>query len=487
MKKSSKLLTKSISAVLIFMLVLTAVLPTAGLSATATEAKGKIYYAKEYYDSHKKLCDEVVNALKSFEEEIYIIEYDVTPEDVENLYYFALYTNPELFYVDLQFSYCLNQATGYIIYLAPIYLYTKAEVAEKKIEIDKKASEYLSKINDGMTDFQKAMILHDEIVMNSEYSDGATLYDLIVGGKGKCSAYSITYSYLLSLVGINTEIVTSDSMNHEWNKVEIDGKYYNVDLTWDDPLPDKLGKVNHKNFLLSDAAFESGNNGKGIVHSDFDKTYFKATSTKYDGYDVMHAINTKFCFADNSFYCIDNQYLSKYEKCLLKYNEANDTVKTLHWFDAYWRASETSYWAGGHSSLDEYDEVLYCNTDDEIYYYDVETKKLNRFETSLKLNGKCYGLVIRDKKLYAVIADNPNVTGTLQYAGDCILKTPVYETGDVDRNGKISIQDVTLIQKYAAGCSSLDSEQLLIADADGNGTVNVSDATYIQKMLVSAA
>lgn len=487
MKKLSKYFTKIACVALIFMLTLTAVLPTAAFSASAAETKGTIVYAKEYYDSHKTLCDEVVNALKNFEENIYIVEYDVTSDDVQNLYYCALYCNPELFYVDLQFSYCLNKATNYIVYLVPKYLYTKEQVTEKQAEIDKKSNEYLSKISDDMTDFQKALILHDEIILNAEYSDGATLYDLMIGGSGRCSAYSITYSYLLSLVGINSEIVTSDSMNHEWNKVEIDGKYYNVDLTWDDPVPDKLGKVNHKNFLLSDAAFESGNSGKGVVHSGFDDAYYKATSTKYDSFDILHRVNTQLCFADNSFYCIDNNYQSKYEKCLLRYDEANDSAKVLHWFDAYWKATGEGYWAGGFSSLAEYDGVLYCNTDDEIFCYDVEAQKLNGFETSLDLNGKCYGLVIKDKKLYAVIADSPNVTGTLQYAGDCIQKSPVYETGDVDRNGKLTIQDVTLIQKYAAGCLALDSEQMMLADVDGNGVVNVSDATYIQKQLVSAA
>ena len=36
-----------------------------------------------------------------------------------------------------------------------------------------------------------------------------------------------------------------------WNIVEIDGKYYHVDVTWDDPTWDVPGLVLHENFLCS--------------------------------------------------------------------------------------------------------------------------------------------------------------------------------------------------------------------------------------------
>ena len=41
-------------------------------------------------------------------------------------------------------------------------------------------------------------------------------------------------------------------MNHIWNLIKIDGKWYHVDVTWDDPIMDKPGRVKHDNFLRSD-------------------------------------------------------------------------------------------------------------------------------------------------------------------------------------------------------------------------------------------
>lgn len=55
-----------------------------------------------------------------------------------------------------------------------------------------------------------------------------------------------------------------------------------------------------------------------------------------------------------------------------------------------------------------------------------------------------------------------------------------YETGDVDRDGALSITDVTLIQKYLAELATLDADQLLLADYLSDGEVNIADATAIQ-------
>lgn len=55
--------------------------------------------------------------------------------------------------------------------------------------------------------------------------------------------------------------------------------------------------------------------------------------------------------------------------------------------------------------------------------------------------------------------------------------------GDVDNNGTVNIDDVTLIQKYLASMVELDSEQLKAADVTGDGDVSIDDVTKIQKFI----
>ncbi len=56
-------------------------------------------------------------------------------------------------------------------------------------------------------------------------------------------------------------------------------------------------------------------------------------------------------------------------------------------------------------------------------------------------------------------------------------------TGDVNRDGRVTVADATTLQKFVAGMSVLIDEEN--ADINGDGKITVADATYIQKILAS--
>ena len=62
------------------------------------------------------------------------------------------------------------------------------------------------------------------------------------------------------------------------------------------------------------------------------------------------------------------------------------------------------------------------------------------------------------------------------------LSAPVL-SGDVDGDGRVSIQDVTELQRGLASFTTLSAEALLAADADGDGRVTINDATQLQQRL----
>ena len=55
--------------------------------------------------------------------------------------------------------------------------------------------------------------------------------------------------------------------------------------------------------------------------------------------------------------------------------------------------------------------------------------------------------------------------------------------GDVNGDGKVKVDDATLVLTYVVGTESLNSLQIKAADVDRNGQVNVKDATLIQKYI----
>lgn len=58
-----------------------------------------------------------------------------------------------------------------------------------------------------------------------------------------------------------------------------------------------------------------------------------------------------------------------------------------------------------------------------------------------------------------------------------------HKLGDVNRDGKINVFDVTAIQRYAALYVEFDEEQLALADTNFDSKVNIFDATEIQRFV----
>ena len=81
---------------------------------------------------------------------------------------------------------------------------------------------------------------------------------------------------------------------------------------------------------------------------------------------------------------------------------------------------------------------------------------------------------------------NSNWETMNQKAEETVYKLTVNLTanyGDVDGNGKVNINDVTLLQKYLAKAAELNAYQLKNADCTKDGTLTIDDATAIQKMI----
>lgn len=98
--------------------------------------------------------------------------------------------------------------------------------------------------NDGMINDATLDKMFSEIETADDFIaflDAATLaitpecgIDLIRYGKGYCQAYADAFQTMTSMLGINSYVYGSDSLNHAWNAVVIDDVIYFVDVTWND-------------------------------------------------------------------------------------------------------------------------------------------------------------------------------------------------------------------------------------------------------------
>ncbi|MGE7953626.1 transglutaminase domain-containing protein [Lysinibacillus xylanilyticus] len=111
----------------------------------------------------------------------------------------------------------------------------------------------------GLSDLQKLQAAHDFIVLSAEYSketEGSQYspYTLLTENKGVCQAYALVLYRMLEMLGFEVQYVPGKvgEQLHAWVLVKLDNEWYHIDVTWDDPLPDRKGEVRYNYFLVSD-------------------------------------------------------------------------------------------------------------------------------------------------------------------------------------------------------------------------------------------
>ena len=112
-----------------------------------------------------------------------------------------------------------------------------------------------------MTDEEIVLAYHEYLTSTVAYAyaaylqgslGGAHEYDMygaLVNHSSVCQGYAETMFYLLKKAGLSCAIASSQNINHAWNIVKVNGKWYHVDATWDDPVWDMPGRSNHDYFL----------------------------------------------------------------------------------------------------------------------------------------------------------------------------------------------------------------------------------------------
>ena len=157
--------------------------------------------------------------------------------------------------------------------------YTDKEIEEINKVVDKVISE---KITNSTPTREKIKIIHDFIIDNAEYDKlkynnkndttykSNTAYGVLIQGYGTCNGYADAMAIFLDKLNIINYKISNDE--HIWNLVYLDGKWYHLDLTWDDPISET--NINRDTyFLITTKTLEELNDG---THNFDKKIYSEA-------------------------------------------------------------------------------------------------------------------------------------------------------------------------------------------------------------------
>lgn len=182
------------------------------------------------------------------------------------------FDNPELFYIDVTKVYLLTEITTRAFsktYKVSVggngqsYLsedFATLDVARYSIGILEQYKASIIKECENLDTVEKIRYVNDYLVDNTEYDLSAgnnvyNIYGTLVNGKAVCEGYARTCKYILDDMGIPCIIACGIGKNsegktesHAWNYVKVDGAWYALDITWNDPIINNgIGKLSNAN------------------------------------------------------------------------------------------------------------------------------------------------------------------------------------------------------------------------------------------------
>ena len=274
-------------------------------------------------------------------------------------------TNPEYFHLAVEgntttFYYNYNSKLGYktITKLVFYYRFNPATTQRMWNEINLVVDDLTHDlVNSNLSNVNKALLLHDRLIAICQYDienynlnqrNGmcSQMYGALVNGLAMCQGYSLAYKYLLEQVGISSYLCSSKTLDHVWNIVYISGVKFHVDVTWDDPIGQLIGNVNHENFMRSTEGIKS----TGHDANDFDMS---PTNTWYDNNQYWQESFSEILYLNGDLY-----YMNKKYGTLTKIHDGSHNI--LYTINDKWP------YRPGYSYIDKYSAL--CSDGVNVYF-----------------------------------------------------------------------------------------------------------------------
>ncbi|MBE6541456.1 MAG: hypothetical protein E7672_03310 [Ruminococcaceae bacterium] len=371
---------------------------------------------KNYDEAFKAIYDAAISCAETVD----LSEYNIRCDDLSELYSDVLDYSPELFYLDGSITY-YHDANNYVKSIIFQYEMTGNKRAAAVMQYEKEIAYIVSLVDDELSDAEKALWIHDYLISSYEYDTDLKNYDaysLLTQRKGVCQAYALVYVALMRELGIDCIMVTSQAMNHGWNLVKIDGEWYHVDLVFDDPTPDRLGRVMHENFLLNDEEIAQTPQPHHSWTSPVESRSEKFSDAIWTG------VNSRMVNIDGLWYYIDES-----EGKLVSSTLYGRLKNEVYSFDKKWYVNNLSgrYWVGVFSGVAEYQGQIFVNTSKEIIAITPSTKESSVF-LECEEGDAIYGCSVYKDTLEYYLADSP--TGEVYSSIEWIDITGIDPTED---------------------------------------------------------
>ncbi len=172
-----------------------------------------------------------------------------------------MYDNPDVFYLSPNKMYLNIEKTTRmtnITYYVYINSGTQANYLVDEFSSREQINNAISQIeqvrdrilaNKKSNTYDNIKMVHDYLIENMKYDTTVSknniynIYGSMINGEAVCEGYAKSFKYLMDALDIPCTLTIGEATNlegqtekHAWNYVQLNGTWYAVDTTWDDPV-----------------------------------------------------------------------------------------------------------------------------------------------------------------------------------------------------------------------------------------------------------
>lgn len=238
-------------------------------------AEQNYYQYNALNDLEKTIYDELNRAVRKFDESVQLNSYHCSGDMVVKVYAALMADYPQYFFLTKNCSYVYDPNKQSVKKILLTYTdgtttdqydakgnrvstANRTVITDKIHTFDSMISEVIKRIPTNSSELEKEKIIYKFIQSHVTYDMQAAalvddpngiqvphaydVYGAMCEKNAVCEGYAKLFQYLCYCVGINSTVVlgTSSGDPHMWNCVEIDSKWYMLDVTWDDCGKDNL-------------------------------------------------------------------------------------------------------------------------------------------------------------------------------------------------------------------------------------------------------
>ena len=261
------------------------------------------FYRNILSGTYKQAYDQIYSALYNGVQTVQM-SVSVPSTDIADIVYCVYYDHPELFWVDSSLTYYMN-GSGIVTSLTVNFNGTANNLKRSQQTFENAIAPLIKLAASVPEDIEKVKLVHDYLTNTIQYVAGSqynqSAYSAIVNGKTVCAGYAHAFQYCMQKLGIPAAyIVGHAGESHAWNLLKLDGEYYCMDVTWDDPIGNPANTYYYSYFNITDsqisrdhtryeisAALPAANGTKYSFNSYFGGNAFGSDFSGLDGSATM--------------------------------------------------------------------------------------------------------------------------------------------------------------------------------------------------------